>query len=47
MKYSFQKLTHFSQENNVVDAPASTVDGFLCRDTSVSSLNSIGLFGTK
>jgi hypothetical protein len=28
-KYSFQKLTQFSQENNVLDAPASNNDGFL------------------
>jgi hypothetical protein len=31
-KYSFQKLTQFSQGNNVLDAPASNIDSFLCRD---------------
>jgi hypothetical protein len=25
-KYSFQKLTHFSQANNMVDSPASNTD---------------------
>jgi hypothetical protein len=28
-KYSFQKLTQFSQENNVLDATVSNIDGFL------------------
>jgi hypothetical protein len=36
-EYSFQKLTQFSQGNNVLDAPAFIKDGFLCRDTCVSS----------
>jgi hypothetical protein len=36
-KDCFQKLTEFSQGKNVLDAPASTRDGFLCRDTCVSS----------
>jgi hypothetical protein len=35
--YSFQKLTQFSQGNNVLDAPASKTDCFLSRDTCVSS----------
>jgi hypothetical protein len=35
--YSFQKLTHFSQRNNVVDANASKTDGCLWRDTCASS----------
>jgi hypothetical protein len=34
---SFQKLPQFSQGNNVLDAPASNTDGFLLRDTCVSS----------
>jgi hypothetical protein len=32
-KISFQKLTKFSQGNNVLDAPASNTDSFLLRDT--------------
>jgi hypothetical protein len=36
-KYSFQKLTQFSEGNNVLDAPASNTNGFLLRDASVSS----------
>jgi hypothetical protein len=36
-KYSFQKLTQFSEGNNVLDAPASNTDGFPSRDTCVSS----------
>jgi hypothetical protein len=36
-KHSLQKLTQFSQGKNVVDAPASNIDGFLSRDTRVSS----------
>jgi hypothetical protein len=36
-KYSFQKLTQFSQANNVVDVVASHMDDFLSRDTYVSS----------
>jgi hypothetical protein len=35
--YSFQKLTQFSQESNVLDAPVSNTDCFLSRDTCVSS----------
>jgi hypothetical protein len=34
---AFQKLTHISQGNNVLGAPASKTDGFLSRDTCVSS----------
>jgi hypothetical protein len=34
---SFQKLTHFLQGNNVLDAAASNTDGILWRDTCVSS----------
>jgi hypothetical protein len=35
--YSFQKLTQFSQGDNVLDAPTSNIDGFLSRDTLLSS----------
>jgi hypothetical protein len=35
--YSIQKLTQFSQGNNLLDDPASKTDGFLSRDASVSS----------
>jgi hypothetical protein len=31
-----QKLSQFSQGNNVLDAPASNTDGFLLRDICVS-----------
>jgi hypothetical protein len=36
-KYSSQKLTQVSQGNNVSDAAASNIDGFLWRDAYVSS----------
>jgi hypothetical protein len=36
-KYSYPKLTQFSQANNVLDAPASNTDGFLSRNTCLSS----------
>jgi hypothetical protein len=36
-KYFFQNLKQFSQGNNVLGAHASNTDGFLFRDTSVSS----------
>jgi hypothetical protein len=36
-QYSFQKLTQFSQGNNMLDGPPSNIDGFLSRDTYVSS----------
>jgi hypothetical protein len=36
-KYSFQKVTQFSLGNNLVDAPVSNIDGFLSRDTCISS----------
>jgi hypothetical protein len=32
-----QKLTQFSQGNNVLEDAASNIDGFLWRDTSFSS----------
>jgi hypothetical protein len=31
-KYSLDKLTEFLHENNVLNAPASDIDGFLPRD---------------
>jgi hypothetical protein len=37
MKCSFEKLTQFSQGNNVLDAPASYTNVSLSRDTGVSS----------
>jgi hypothetical protein len=30
-KYSFLKLTQFSQENNIMDVPASNTDGLFSR----------------
>jgi hypothetical protein len=36
-KYSFQKLTEFSQGNNVVNAAPANINGFLWGDTCVSS----------
>jgi hypothetical protein len=36
-KYSFQKRTQFSQENNALDVPVSNSDGYPWRDTWVSS----------
>jgi hypothetical protein len=36
-KYSFQKLTPFSHGNNVLDAAACNIEGFLSRDTCVCS----------
>jgi hypothetical protein len=38
-KFSLQKLTQYLQRNNVLDAPASNTDGFLLKDTCVSSLS--------
>jgi hypothetical protein len=37
-KYSFQKLTKFSQWNNVLGAPASNIHGLLYRHTCVYSI---------
>jgi hypothetical protein len=37
LKYSFQKLAQFSQENNVLDATPSNIDGFPWRGVCVSS----------
>jgi hypothetical protein len=35
-KYYFQKLSQFSEGNNVLDASASNTHGFLSRDSCVS-----------
>jgi hypothetical protein len=35
--YSFQNLSQFSQGNNVLHTPVCNIDGFLYRDTCVSS----------
>jgi hypothetical protein len=35
--YSFQNGTQFPQGNKLIDSPASNIDGFLSRDTFVSS----------
>jgi hypothetical protein len=35
--FSFQKLTLFSQGNNVLDTAASNIDRFLWRESEVSS----------
>jgi hypothetical protein len=36
-KYYFQKLTQFSEGNNVLNTASSKVDGFLWGDTCVST----------
>jgi hypothetical protein len=36
-KYSFQKLTQFTEGNKVLDLPASNTNVFLWRDICVSS----------
>jgi hypothetical protein len=36
-KYSFQNITQFSQENNVLPVTVSNIDVFHLRDISVSS----------
>jgi hypothetical protein len=46
-KYFLQKLTHFSQGNNVLDAFASITNGFLSRDIFGKQLYCTGLCGTK
>jgi hypothetical protein len=46
-KHYFQKLTKFSQENNVLGAAASYKDGFLFRDTFISSTQLDGPVGTN
>jgi hypothetical protein len=46
-KYSFQKLTQFSQGNNVLDAPPSNIDGFVSRVYVLLHFTWIGIFWTK
>jgi hypothetical protein len=46
-KYSFQKLTQFSKENNVVDGAASSIAGFLWREHMLPQISCIGLFGAN
>jgi hypothetical protein len=46
-KYSFQKLLLLLHRNNVVDAAASNIDGFLCSDACALYLSLIHLIGTK
>jgi hypothetical protein len=36
--YSFQKLTPYSQGNNMLNACPSNIDGFLSRDTCVAAI---------
>jgi hypothetical protein len=36
-KYSFQKLTHFSMENNALDIPAPDTHGVVSRNSCVPS----------
>jgi hypothetical protein len=45
--YSFQSITQFSQGDNVQDATASNMDGFLLRDICVSSTNLSIPIGSK
>jgi hypothetical protein len=45
--YSFQKLNHFSQGNNVLDITASNTNGFLFRDTCVSLTQLNRICGTN
>jgi hypothetical protein len=37
-QYSFQKLTQFSQGNNMLDAPPSNLGGFPSKDPCVYSI---------
>jgi hypothetical protein len=46
-KDSFQKLPQFSQGINVLDAPAYTTNGVISRQIFVTSMQLIGIFGTK
>jgi hypothetical protein len=45
-RYSVQKVTKFTQENNVLNVAPSNPDGFLLRDTRVLSTYLIGLLAT-
>jgi hypothetical protein len=46
-KYSFQKLTQFSQENKVLPAAATNIDGNFGGIHVFLQLSRTGLFGTK
>jgi hypothetical protein len=46
-KYSFQKLTQFSKENNALGDPATNIDGFVWRDMCVSSITLNSPFRSK
>jgi hypothetical protein len=46
-KYFLQKELIFSQGNHVFGAAVSNVDGFLWRDTCLSSTHLTSLFGDK
>jgi hypothetical protein len=46
-KYSLQKLTQFSERNNVLDAPASNTDSCLWETHVFLKLRWIGIFGEK
>jgi hypothetical protein len=43
----FQKLIQFWQGNNVIDAAATNIGGFHCRDARVFQVKWIGLFGAN
>jgi hypothetical protein len=45
-KYYFPKLSTFSQGRHGLHAPVSNTDGFVLKDTCVSSSYWTGLFGT-
>jgi hypothetical protein len=47
MKYSFPKLTQFSQGNSVLDAPTFDTDCFFMSDTCVIQLNWVRLLEQK
>jgi hypothetical protein len=46
-QYSLQKLTQFSLANNMLDGLACNLEGFLSRDTCVSSTHLNSLFGAN
>jgi hypothetical protein len=47
MKYSFEKLTQFSQGNKVLDALSFNTDGFLREIHVFHQLSCTGLLATK
>jgi hypothetical protein len=46
-KYSIQKFTDISQDNNLLDAPASMTDAFLWRATCVSTQLNMPIWNKK